>query len=59
MFCKVCGEIMVYGPRGCACTRATMREYELREQQQNRVDLMAVFDRMQAEASTEFDAPLV
>ena len=31
MFCKTCGEIMVFGPRGCACTRAVQDEIHRRE----------------------------
>lgn len=30
MFCPTCGEVMVFGPAGCACTRKSKQEAERR-----------------------------
>ena len=32
MRCKTCGEVMVFGPAGCACTRKAKAERERKEQ---------------------------
>jgi hypothetical protein len=31
MRCRICGEELVFGPRGCACTRASKAEAEAKE----------------------------
>jgi len=37
--CPTCKEVMVFGPRGCACTRAVQREVELQELEKMRLKL--------------------
>lgn len=43
MFCKVCGEVMVFGPAGCACTRKNKAEQEQREIEEQRKKLEIMF----------------